>query len=245
MPKLANSEDFRARLEKAMIFDGRTAQALAEAANITPAYVSNLRTGTKQNPSSEVVRKLADALRVSFAWLITGEGDQPEFTRWKDQISAAAESAKTKASTLAEQQEHFHRAVEEVRAPVFIVPLVKWHTASMARTHEAMIREWKELVPTACSDAQAFCLEVDSDSMSEMILPGDRVVLMPGKQPWNECFIVAKLRSDGLVIRRFYRMGSAGIRLTAHNPRVPDQDFTAKDFDWIFPIHSLTRPLST
>jgi SOS-response transcriptional repressor LexA len=244
MEKLAGSSEFKDRLDRAMVHAGVTGDALAASVGISPAYVSGLRSGRKTNPSPEVVKKMADSLLVSYSWLMTGEGDLPAFTRWLNQLGAARESAMEKSASLQEQQGHFEAAIEGVRpSPVFIVPLVGWEVAGRARSYAELTSDWIELIPTSCPDKHAFAMEIRTDSMAEYFIPGDQLILMPGTAPWNECYVAAKLKGDGLVVRRFFRMGGEAVRLTAHNTRFPDRDYKPQDFDWMFPVYSMHRPL--
>jgi SOS-response transcriptional repressor LexA len=244
MDKLASGSEFKDRLDQAMVHAGVTGDALAGSVGISAAYVSGLRSGRKANPSPEVVKKLADALQVSYPWLMTGEGDQPAFTRWLKQLGAARDSAMEKSAILQEQQGHFEAAIESVRpAPVFIVPLVSWEVAMKAKSHAELTSDWMELIPTSCPDKHAFAMEIRTDSMAEYFMPGDQLILMPETAPWNECYVAAKVKGDGLVVRRFFRMGGDAVRLTAHNTRFPDRDYKPIDFDWMFPVYSMHRPL--
>jgi transcriptional regulator with XRE-family HTH domain len=49
---------------------GLTQRALAERADVTPAYVAQLEMGTRKNPSLEVLRRLAKALGVPVTELL-------------------------------------------------------------------------------------------------------------------------------------------------------------------------------
>jgi transcriptional regulator with XRE-family HTH domain len=49
---------------------GLTQQQVAERASITQAYLAKLETGDKENPSLDIVRRLARALRVPLKELL-------------------------------------------------------------------------------------------------------------------------------------------------------------------------------
>lgn len=69
------SELFSGRLEKALRLANMKAAKLAKLAKMTPAYVSELRTGRKERPSPELAQRMAAALNVSVSWLLCGDGE--------------------------------------------------------------------------------------------------------------------------------------------------------------------------
>lgn len=61
------------RIRDARAASGLTLTAAAETAGITKAYLCDIGHGRKNNPSAETILRLADALGVSPAFLLTGE----------------------------------------------------------------------------------------------------------------------------------------------------------------------------
>lgn len=121
------------------------------------------------------------------------------------------------------------------------VPMISWAHAGAAVNYEELPLDDQVRVPTTCRDPKAFSLTVEGDSMEPRIHEGDQLVLMPAEEPRNSCLVVAKLRDDGVVVRRFMRLPNERIRLIAYNELYPPVDYTPKDFHWIYPVHSTVR----
>lgn len=62
---------FSDRLSEAIKASGKTQTEVAREAGITAPYLSDLKKGHKGNPSQEVLRKLADSLETTPAWLMS------------------------------------------------------------------------------------------------------------------------------------------------------------------------------
>ena len=69
-------DDFTQRLNKSFDESGiKTKAELATALDISPQYLSKLMKGSAQSlPPADLVKKMADILKVRLDWLITGEG---------------------------------------------------------------------------------------------------------------------------------------------------------------------------
>lgn len=48
---------------------------LANLTGLDKGYISNLRSGKRENPSDDVVQKIADVLKVNVVWMLTGQGE--------------------------------------------------------------------------------------------------------------------------------------------------------------------------
>lgn len=70
------SELFSNRLAEAISKSPKNQGEIARNAGITAPYLSDLKRGNRDNPSREIVSKLALALNVSVGWL-AGESDSP------------------------------------------------------------------------------------------------------------------------------------------------------------------------
>lgn len=121
------------------------------------------------------------------------------------------------------------------------VPVLSWAHAGAAVAYEELPRTWQSQTWTTSRNMQAFALTVEGDSMMPHCLPGDLVVLSPGEEPRNGQLVVAKLRDDGIVLRRYTRLNASTIRLSAYNPVYPAVDYPASAFHWIYPVDSLNR----
>jgi len=65
------------RLRTERMLKGLSVTELADRAGISKAYVSQLEAGAQQNPSLDVLKKLADALEITVGRLIGGEVAAP------------------------------------------------------------------------------------------------------------------------------------------------------------------------
>lgn len=121
------------------------------------------------------------------------------------------------------------------------VPVLSWAHAGAAVAYEELPQTWQGQTWTTSRNTQSFALAVEGDSMMPHCLPGDLVVLSPGEEPRNGQLVVAKLKDDGIILRRYTRLNASTIRLTAYNPVYPAVDYPTSAFHWIYPVDSLNR----
>lgn len=195
---------------------GWKAKEAAAKLGISAGYYSELESG-KKTPSEELLMKLAEVFRCPassfFDFSVTGE---------------------TEVGTRA--------IVAPSGEKLRWVPVISWTHAGQAVDYEELPKHWQdESVPTTCTDEDAFVLIVEGDSMEDHNRAGDRVVVMPNVPPRNDCIVVAKLKSDGVVLRRYARLPSGKIQLIPYNKLYPTLDYDPTDFHWIFPVHSTVR----
>ena len=136
---------------------------------------------------------------------------------------------------------HAESRVPPGAEPVRWVPLISWVHAGVAASYEELPLDQQDLVPTLCRDTRAFALMVDGDSMTPKIEHGDQLIVMPGEEPRNGCIVVAKLKNDGVIVRRFSRLPNEKVRLIAYNTLYPSTEHAPRDFHWIYPVHSTVR----
>lgn len=129
----------------------------------------------------------------------------------------------------------------EYRLGLTRVPILSWAHAGEAQAYEELPKDWQESVPSTCGDPNAFALKIEGDSMQPNYQAGDILIVMPSQQPRNGCLVVAKLKSDGIVFRRFHVAPQNIIRLTAYNPIYPVYESEENFFHWIYPIHSVLK----
>ncbi len=214
------SDNFQQRLSKAIHASGMAKREVAEAVGVQPPALSRWLSGTI--PEARHLSSLAQTLNIPVNWLISGEGPLPE----------------------SRQVEMVHSRVQEM-PPEFIVmpnrvPLISWAHAGAATSYEELPQSWQESVPTTCKSPGAFALSIEGDSMQPYCHQGDIAIVMPHEEPRGGCLIVAKLRNDGVLLRR-YTKTLEGIRLTAYNPVYPASDYNPEEFHWIYPVHSTVR----
>lgn len=171
-------------------------------------------------PRQATVRMLSDELCVNVQWLLEGEGEmRPE---------------KAKSTDLDSLNAH--------KVDVRWVPVISWAHAGRATAYDEMPTHWQSKVLVDCRSENVFGLIVEGDSMEPRCVGGDVVIAMPTEEPCNGCLVVAKLKDDGIVLRRYAKINDDGIiRLSAYNPVYPPVDYHPSSFHWIYPIHSTVR----
>jgi len=213
--------NFSQRLAKAIHASGLPKKAIAEAVGVQPPALSRwLNQGVI--PEAKYLTALSSALDVDVNWLLTGEGPTPS-ARMVELVEGGVNESP---------------ASFNVRANV--VPLLSWAHAGVAASYEELPKDWQEMIPTTCRSPDAFALEIEGDSMQPYCFPGDIAIIMPHEAPRNGRLAVVKLKDDGVVLRRYSRAGGV-IRLTPHNPVYLPADHQPRDFQWIYPVHSIFR----
>lgn len=208
---------FSDRLRYAIEADGRTKTAIAEAIGVHPPALSRWLKGSP--PEMTHATKIAKVLNVNVQWLLTGEGEMVE-------IQAASNA----------------RILESV-ADIFTgtVPVISWAHAGAAASYEELPPHWQDRIPTMCKSARAFGLIVEGDSMTPQCLPGDIVTVDPDIELRNGCLVVAKMKNDGVMLRRFTRIDSGRVKLIAYNTLYPSTEHELAEFHWIYRVHSTFR----
>lgn len=125
--------------------------------------------------------------------------------------------------------------------PLAWVGVISWAHAGNATSYEELPSHWQDQIPVTYSGRRAFGLLVEGDSMEPRCMSGDVVVVTPDEELRNGCLVVAKLRNDGVVLRRFTKLNDEAIRLIPYNTIYPSVDYTPRDFHWIYPVHSTVR----
>jgi|GEM_PF-3450646 len=80
--------------------------------------------------------------------------------------------------------------------------------------------------------------------MEPEFMADDRVELSPGLELRNNDVVLAKIKATGeTLLRRFYRRGPEGktIRLENRNPLYAPKEHDISEFEFIYPVVSLTR----
>lgn len=120
------------------------------------------------------------------------------------------------------------------------VGVISWAHAGQAASYEELPDDWQEQIPINYN-RRAFGLLVEGDSMEPRCMAGDVVVVTPDEELRNGCLVVAKLRDDGVVLRRYSRLPNGGIRLIPYNRLYHSIDYQGADFHWIYPVHCTIR----
>lgn len=166
--------------------------------------------------------RLADLLRCNLDWLMKGEG---EIEKSLQTLSEPPGSYGT--STIIFPRE---------------VGVVSWSHAGQAATYEELPKEWREKIATTSRDRRAFGVVVEGDCMEPKYLAGDILIVEPSHEPRNGKPVVAKLADDAVQVRIYTKLRDGSISLASMKPEIyPTEKYTAKDFHWIWPVHSMVR----
>lgn len=122
------------------------------------------------------------------------------------------------------------------------VPVIGWAKAGEAMEFEDIV-DWESPIHTEVNDARAFAIRVKGDSMTPLISEGDMVVVTPSEEARSEQVVVAKLRDQGVVLKRIRRRGGGAIEFHSSNPFYPPFVVSAADVVWMYPAAQLIKKL--
>lgn len=126
------------------------------------------------------------------------------------------------------------------------IPVISWAKAGEATTYYEIPSEWQKRIsiPPGCPDESSFGIEIKGDSMEPKFSEGDIVVVMPNIRPKNGCLVIARLKNDGVMFKRFfYSEDQNKIELRSYNPAYAPMIFSGEDFSWIYPVFSVHKDL--
>lgn len=209
-------DNFPKRLASAIEKSGLAKKDVAMGTGVLPPALSRWLKGSI--PEARHLNALSKVLNVPVNWLLNGTPGQEHIER----VEALASAPPPK-----------------IIQPNWL-PVISWAHAGDAASYEELPKHWQEYIPTTCQARDAFALVIEGDSMSPYCRDKDIAVVMPHEEPRNGCMVVAKLRNDGVVLRRYGRKDDS-IRLTPENRIYPTRDYKPHDFHWIYPVHSTIR----
>jgi transcriptional regulator with XRE-family HTH domain len=83
-------EDLAARLKWARGMSGLTALDVCRKAQLSKAHVSMIESGRRKRIDVQTAQAIASVLGISWAWLLSGEGDAPTPEQIRQAIDGAA-----------------------------------------------------------------------------------------------------------------------------------------------------------
>ncbi|MBD3287042.1 helix-turn-helix domain-containing protein [candidate division WOR-3 bacterium] len=116
----------------------------------------------------DLLTRLADALEVSFHWLVTGEGEM----------------------------ERLPDIPESERERVRWIPLLGSVPAGFPRYSSEVVLEYMPVHAASARHPQTFALIVQGDSMEPRLSEGDRVIVQPDPSPPNRAIVVALIDGE-------------------------------------------------
>jgi len=124
------------------------------------------------------------------------------------------------------------------------VPLIGWTQAGEAIDFEDVV-DWETLdfVSVEINDPRAIAVRVRGDSMAPEIVEGDIVVLACSDRAEDENTVCARLRDEGVVLKRLKIVDPAArlFRLVSVNPAYLPMDRTEDQFLWIYPVDQIIK----
>jgi phage repressor protein C with HTH and peptisase S24 domain len=122
------------------------------------------------------------------------------------------------------------------------IPLIGWAQAGAAVNFEDVV-EWEDAVSVEINDPRAIAVRVRGDSMSPEIVEGDIVVLACSDRVEDENTVCARLRDEGVVLKRLKIVDPVGrlFRLISVNPAYRPMDRREEQFLWIYPVDQVIK----
>jgi repressor LexA len=125
-----------------------------------------------------------------------------------------------------------------------LLPVLSWAQAGQATEYGEIPSDWDEVVPSDVSDQRAFGVRLRGDSMEPKFSDGDIAILLPSIAPTNGDIVVANLKDEGVLCKIMHvQLDKSLITLSSYNPAYPSMERHRDQFNWMFPVSSIVRPL--
>lgn len=99
-------------------------------------------------------------------------------------------------------------------------------------------------VPTDLREPSAFALTLRGDSMNPFYAQGDIIIVDPSERARPEHLVVAQIKHEGACFKLLnYPPNKDVVRLSSYNSSYPSFDRHHLDFDWIYPVHAIIKPV--
>jgi len=124
-----------------------------------------------------------------------------------------------------------------------LVPVVSWAAAGAAHDYQDMCNQIEEQIETESRDPNAFAVIIEGDSMEPTFFAGDRLIIAPNGEPRNGDFVIAKIRDDGVIFKRYRRASPDGkiIRFESLNPAFETIERPRADLQFVYPVVAMKR----
>lgn len=124
------------------------------------------------------------------------------------------------------------------------VPLLTWAEVSNYQgAHTDQDVEYTQMLACDLDVPAAFGVEIDGDSMSPNIMPGDRVVVVPAWQARAGDTVIVRT-TDGDVFCKLYTRSVGGkLALVSINKDHPPMDLAPTEIAWMYPVAQVTKIL--
>ena len=200
---------FAKRLSALMTQRGVSIGQLADATGRSRQSVSYWKTG-RNEPTAEVLVRIADVLKVSPLWLKTGESDE------KTEKVVVSEDVQGSAGYvfIPEYRLSFGCASGGCDTPEWVVQ------PDRQGAYRREFFQSRNINPERCRRARA-----EGDSMEPLICDGDTVLFVeePEGSPVRDGHVYALRYGGSLKIKRLYRKANGDLIIRSDNSRYPDE----------------------
>ena len=159
-------KNFPERLSALLSERGISQAELSRLAKVDKAYISNLLSGNKSNPSAEYVKRLAEALEVNSRWLEYGEGDK---------MFSSDVVRETPAKPILATQIEIQKLIREGPAgaarrmePAELIERINEHADKLITDHPYMVAAHCEIIIALASELYLRPPNFDSQPRSQM-----------------------------------------------------------------------------
>ena len=201
--------DLRTRLLKLKTENGLTTDALSERSGVPKGTINKLLNGETRNPTTQTLRRLADALNCPLDALLNRPEDIPGVCRLS-QLDAHARSLMDSGVLMPVSKRH--------------IPLL----GSIAAGRPIFCEEGVEVVDAANGISCDFALRVRGDSMVGARIHDGDIVFIRRQDDVDDGQIAAVLIDDEATLKRVYHIPN-GLQLLSENPKYPPMLFTFAD----------------
>lgn len=128
------------------------------------------------------------------------------------------------------------------KTKVRYVPLLSWAQAGhydLAHSDEAY--DYTGVVAFDVKDSRAFALEIEGDSMSPELQPGDRVIVAPSWTPRAGDTVIARTVDGDVYCKLYERQAGGKFRLISINQKYPAIELDADEVAWMYPVAQITK----
>ncbi len=192
---------------------------LAQATGYGVGYIQALEGGARL--SEKFARVVAPVLGVEAEDLMAGS-DHPPITG----ETAGAVGAKPNVNVIGD-------------ISVRYVPLISWSQAGMLTDFTDEVYDYEGHLAVDIKDPKAIAVRIRGDSMEPRFHEGDVAILSPSTIAQTGDLVIARIRDQGVVFKRFQRAGRA-LQFISLNPRYPMIEAQEEEIVWVYPVKSVT-----
>lgn len=137
-------------------------------------------------------------------------------------------------------------ATPSIRTPSDVVaryvPLISWAQCGAITDFEDLY-EYEGQLAFNVQDPRALAITLKGDSMEPRFREGDIAVVYPSRKPQTGNLVIAKIKDEGVVFKRFQILSSRPprFRFISENPNYEPIDRNEDEIDWIYPVANIVN----